>query len=259
VDADPLDFDAVILAGGRSSRLGGVPKQSLTYDGDSLLGRAAAAAGGAKAAVVVGPDAAEVPTGEVPAGFLRCREEPPFGGPAAAIAAGLAALAAAGGNRPRLTLVLACDMPNAGQAVAALKAALRSAGPDGAGPAVVVAAGELTAGTYSAGQPPGHPAGWEPDGVVAVSEDGRRQPLVGFYSTAALQRSVAELESAGRLINSSVRSLLASLDVQLVAVPAGSTADVDTWDDAAALGVSGPDPLSGLRGDTAADDLGGRA
>nr|WP_246223589.1 NTP transferase domain-containing protein [Pseudarthrobacter psychrotolerans] len=129
MDADPLDFDAVILAGGRSSRLGGVPKQSLTYDGDSLLRRSAAAAGGARAAVVVGPEAGEVLAREVPAGFLRCREEPPFGGPAAAIAAGLAALATADGNRPPLTLVLACDMPNVGQAVSALKAALRAAGP----------------------------------------------------------------------------------------------------------------------------------
>ena len=240
MDADPLDFDAVILAGGRSSRLGGVPKQSLTYDGDSLLRRAAAAAGGARAAVVVGPDAAGMQAGEVPAGFLRCREEPPFGGPAAAIAAGLAALAAAGSNRPPLTLVLACDMPNVGQAVAALKAALNVRAPGAGGPAKQ------------------QPAGLEPDGVVAVSEDGRRQPVVGFYSTAALQRSVAELESTGRLINGSVRALLASLDVQLVAVPAGSTADVDTWDDAAALGVSGPDPMSGFRGNTAADDLGGR-
>ncbi|WP_168223495.1 molybdenum cofactor guanylyltransferase [Pseudarthrobacter sp. NIBRBAC000502772] len=235
MDADPLDFDAVILAGGRSSRLGGVPKQSLTYDGDSLLRRSAAAARGARAAVVVGPDTGEVPAGEIP-GFLRCREEPPFSGPAAAIAAGLAALSAAGGSRPRLTLVLACDMPNVGQAVAALKAALRARGPAA-----------------------GAPAGLAPDGVVAVSEEGRRQPLVGFYSTAALQRSVAELESTGRLINGSVRALLASLDVQLVAVPAGSTADVDTWDDAAALGVAGPDPLAGFRGNTAADDLGGRA
>lgn len=226
MDADPFDFDAVILAGGRSSRLGGVPKQYLTYDGDSLLRRSAAAAGGARAAVVVGPDAAEVP-----AGFLRCREEPPFAGPAAAIAAGLAALAGAGGRRPRLTLVLACDMPNVGQAVEALKGVLQAGGSANA----------------------------KPDGVVAVSEDGLRQPLVGFYSTAALQRSVAELESTGRLINGSVRALLASLDVQLVAVPAGSTADVDTWDDAAALGVAGPGPSGGFGGTIAANDLGGRA
>lgn len=235
VDANPLDFDAVILAGGRSSRLGGVPKQNLTYDGDSLLHRSAAAAGGARAAVVVGPD-----TGEVPEGFLRCREDPPFAGPAAAVAAGLAVLAGLGGHRPALTLVLACDMPNVGQAVDALKEALGSGG----------------SGAWEApGAGRNVPA---PDGAVAVSEDGRRQPLVGFYSTPELQRCAAELTASGRLTNASAKALLASLDVQLVAVPASSTADVDTWDDAAALGVAGPG-MGGFRGNTAADDLGDRA
>jgi molybdopterin-guanine dinucleotide biosynthesis protein A len=225
VDADPFNFDAVILAGGRSARLGGVPKQGLTYDGETLLRRSVAAAGGARAVVVVGPDA-----GETPAGTLACREEPPFGGPAAAIAAGLAALETAGGTRPPFTLVLACDMPNVGQAVAALRNGLLAAGPAA-----------------------------ERDGVVAVSEDGRRQPLVGFYSTAELQRSAADLAAHGELINGSVRALLASLDLKPVAVPAGSTADVDTWDDAATLGVAGPGPVGGFRSKAAADDLGGRA
>lgn len=234
MDSNPLDFDAVILAGGRSSRLGGLPKQSLVYDGDSLLRRSAAAARGAGAAVVVGPD-----SGDVPAGFLRCREEPAFGGPAAAVAAGLAALARAGGRRSRYTLVLACDMPNVGKAVETLKEALRSGS---SGPTQASGGGARAS-----------------DGVVAVSEDGRRQPLVGFYSTAALQRSAAELAATGGLINASARALLANLDVQLVAVPAGSTADVDTWDDAAALGVAGPDSTGGFSGNTAADDLGGRA
>ncbi|WP_340639303.1 NTP transferase domain-containing protein, partial [Arthrobacter sp. Hiyo1] len=32
-----MDFDAVILAGGKSSRLGGVPKAQLRYDGATLL------------------------------------------------------------------------------------------------------------------------------------------------------------------------------------------------------------------------------
>jgi molybdopterin-guanine dinucleotide biosynthesis protein A len=225
VEADPFDFDALILAGGRSARLGGVPKQGLTYDGETLLRRSIAAAGGARAVVVVGP-----PAGETPAGTLRCREEPPFGGPAAAIAAGLATLEQADGTRPPLTLVLACDMPNVRRAVAALRAGLRAAGPDAEG-----------------------------DGVVAVSEDGRRQPLVGFYSTAALHRSAMGLAAGGALENGSVRALLASLDLKPVAVPAGSTADVDTWDDAATLGVAGPDPLAGYRSNAAAEDLGGRA
>lgn len=200
------------------------------YDGDTLLRRSAAAAGGARAAVVVGPDLGE--PGGLPRGFLSCREDPPFSGPAAAIAVGLGKLAGIGGKRPRFTLLLACDMPNVQKAVAALRETL-AAGGAGNGPA---------------------------DGVVAVSPDGRRQPLVGFYSTTALERSVAELASAGRLINGSVTALLASLDVQLVAVPAGSTDDVDTWDDAAALGVADPDFLKTLQENAAAaDDLGGKA
>ena len=200
--SDAFEFDAVVLAGGRSLRLGGVPKQALTYDGATLLQRSLAAAAGAQSAVVVGPD-----PGPLPGGVVTCREEPPFAGPASAIAAGLAALRGTAGPRPPFTLLLACDMPNVGVAVEALRLALR----------------------------PG-------DGAMAVSPDGHRQPLVGFYSTAALQGSVQDLVSRGALMNGSVSALLARLDVQLVTVPAGSTDDVDTWDDAAALGVAGREP-----------------
>jgi molybdopterin-guanine dinucleotide biosynthesis protein A len=199
---DAFEFDAVILAGGRSSRLGGVPKQSLIYDGATLLQRSLEAAAGAGSVVVVGPD-----PGPLPEGVLTCREEPPFAGPASAIAAGRAALNETAGPRPPFTLLLACDMPRVGQAIAALR---QSLGPG--------------------------------DGAMAVSPDGHRQPLVGFYSTAALQRSVQDLNARGALMNGSVSAVLARLDVQLVTVPAGSTDDVDTWDDAAALGVAGREP-----------------
>ena len=224
MEPDALEFDAVILAGGRSSRLGGRPKQRLTYDGATLLQRSLHAAGGAGAAVVVGPD-----PGGLPAGVINCREEPPFSGPAAAVAAGLAALARSGAARP-LTLVLACDMPNVGVAVRALREALQSRDLSQA---------------RNAPEPPRsshRDDALGPDGVVAVSADGRRQPLVGFYSTHVLQRSVQDLESRGALTNGSMTALLASLDVQLVTVPAGSTDDVDTWDDAAALGVASQEP-----------------
>ena len=83
------------------------------------------------------------------------------------------------------------------------------------------------------------------DGVMAVSADGRKQPLAGFYGTAVLQRSVADAASRGRLENASVFALLARLDVREVRVPPGSTDDVDTWDDASALGVSGRIPDGG--------------
>ncbi|MHC6594528.1 molybdenum cofactor guanylyltransferase [Arthrobacter sp. C152] len=198
------DFDAVILAGGRSSRLGGVPKQSLVFQGASLLERALAAASGAGRTVVVG-DAASFPAGTLPPGVLACREEPVFAGPAAGIAAGLDALAGAGAAAP-WTLVLACDMPLVSEAVPLLRAAL----PASPGVAAVMAAGP----------------------------DGRAQPLAGLYSTAELRKAARRLAERNALVNGSVRALLASLDVQLVTVPAGATSDVDTWDDAAALGIA---------------------
>lgn len=198
-----MDFDAIVLAGGRSSRLGGTPKSGLIYDGATLLERSIAAARGAGRIVVVGPE----PAG-LPAGVLSCREDPPFAGPAAAIAAGLASLRlarAADEANAELVLVLACDMPRAADAVRALREA----------------AGGADAGS-----------------VMASSPDGRLQPLAGFYRTAELQRAVDDARAGGTLTHGSVFALLARLDVQAVTVPAGSTDDVDTWDDAAALGVA---------------------
>ncbi|MFC9333524.1 molybdenum cofactor guanylyltransferase [Arthrobacter sp. NPDC057009] len=193
-----MDFDAIILAGGRSSRLGGSPKSALMFDGATLLERSLAAAAGARHTVVVGPAVAGLPPR-----VLTSREDPPFAGPAAAIAAGLAALRGAGPADK--VLVLACDMPGVGAAVRALREALPGSGADG---------------------------------VMAASADGRLQPLVGFYGTAVLERAVQEAAARNALVHGSVFALLASLDVQAVAVPAGSTDDVDTWDDAAALGVA---------------------
>ena len=195
-----MDFDAVILAGGRSSRLGGVPKQGLVFEGATLLQQSLAAASGAFRTVVVGPDA-----GALPAGVLSCREQPEFAGPAAAVAAGLAVLAQAG-NESAYTLVMACDMPRISAAVEVLTEALES-------------------------------REFQVDGLMACGEDRRPQRLAGFYRTDKLKRAAEELASQDTLINGSMRALLASLDLQLVTVPTGSTDDVDTWDDAAALGV----------------------
>ncbi|WP_222433454.1 molybdenum cofactor guanylyltransferase [Arthrobacter sp. UKPF54-2] len=213
-----MEFDAVILAGGRSSRLGGVPKARLTVAGATLLELALKAAGGARRIVVVGPD-----TGGLPPQVLSCREEPPFAGPAAAIAAGLAALAGAdagagertAGRPAAHTLVLACDMPRVAAAVGALLAAA-----DG----------------------PAEGPGGGRDGVMAVARDGRSQPLAGLYRTAALQRAVGDAARRNALEGGSVFALLASLELRTVPVPPGSTDDVDTWDDASALGVSDPGP-----------------
>lgn len=209
--AGAVDYDALILAGGRSARLGGVPKSGLLYDGVALLDHAIAAARGGRGIVVVGP------ADRLPPDVLHAREDPPFSGPAAAIAAGLAAL-----SRNRLpmpfTLVLACDMPRVNRAVPAL-----------------VEACAAEAGLEEQGF----------GGVAAVSPDGRRQPLAALYSTALLQKNADEMASLGKLTNGSVRALLANLDVVAVPVPAGSTDDVDTWADAEALGMERAQPRNG--------------
>ncbi|MDI2034839.1 Molybdenum cofactor guanylyltransferase [Paenarthrobacter nitroguajacolicus] len=191
----------MILAGGRATRLGGVPKPSLEYDGGTLLAHALEAARGAAAVVVVGPDAF---SDAMPDSVLIAREEPAFAGPAAAIEAGLRALEASG-SKAGWTLVLACDMPKAAEGVGSLWEALAM-----------------------------HPA---VEGVMAVSVDGRKQPLLGIYSTAALEREVDVASQGSGLTNSSVFKLLARLNLLDVDVPAGSTDDVDTWEDAAALGI----------------------
>lgn len=108
-------FDAIVLAGGRSSRLGGESKAGLLIDGRTLLARSLDAAEGAKRIVVVGPPQ------PLPVGVLSAREEPAFSGPAAAIAAGMSALSAT--TASEFVLVLACDMPGSASAVHALRAA----------------------------------------------------------------------------------------------------------------------------------------
>ena len=215
MDAESLDFDAVILAGAVPrvlavcpSRLDVRRRHPVAPFGRRSRGCPGRGGGGSRRRGTCRPASS------------ACREEPAFSGPAAAIAAGLAAAGRTRRTPFRFTLVLACDMPKSRRRCRPWQ--MRCSSMNGR-----------------------REFQQQPDGVVAVSEDGRLQPLAGFYSTAALQRSVADLAGKGSLINGSVMALLASLDVQPVAVPAGSTADVDTWDDAAALGVAGRDPSAG--------------
>jgi len=106
-----IAYTAVILAGGRASRLGGVAKPLVEVGGRTLLDAALSAAAGAREVVVVG----EVP---VPAGVLQVVEDPPRSGPAAGLAAGVRALS----EEAPWTLVLASDVPGVEQAVPTLVA-----------------------------------------------------------------------------------------------------------------------------------------
>jgi molybdopterin-guanine dinucleotide biosynthesis protein A len=196
-------LDAVILAGGRAERLGGASKPDLVVGGRSLLETAidAATSAGCARIIVVGPPSLEAP------GCIVVREDPPFGGPVAALAAGLAALAteaavtdaAAPAAPPEPApdvLVLACDMPAASVAVDRLLAG-RRAGPSA-------------------------------DGVCLVDASGREQWLAAIYSREGLARAFEALgHDAG---GAAMRRLAASLDLTVLA-DGGSTQDIDTWSD----------------------------
>ena len=87
-------LSAIVVAGGRSSRLGGSPKALMRPDRDgapALVRGAVDALIGlglpAHRIAVVGPEGLPLPDG-----VLRTREDPPFSGPAAALAAGALAL-----------------------------------------------------------------------------------------------------------------------------------------------------------------------
>jgi len=188
-------FDAVVLAGGRAERLG-TPKPGLVVAGRPLLEHALAATSGARRTVVVGPAELATPPGE-PRRYSLTREDPPFGGPVAGIAAGLAALPDDGGSP--WVLVLACDVPRAAEAVPALLAAVPGQGDDAAVQA------------------------------VHAVRDGREQWLVGLYARAALEHALTALPAVH---GASVRRLLAGLPALVVPDEDGVTDDVDTWEDA---------------------------
>lgn len=98
---------AIVLTGGTGRRLGGVDKATLELDGVRLIDHALAAVDGSAEIVVVGPEVGGV------AGVRFVREQPAYGGPAAGLAAGLAATV----GDP--VMVLAVDLPRVTRATVA--------------------------------------------------------------------------------------------------------------------------------------------
>jgi molybdenum cofactor guanylyltransferase len=165
-------YAAVILAGGAGRRLGGRTKPALPVGGRPMLERVLDAVADAAPRVVVGPSALAVP-----AGVLRTCEEPPGGGPVAALAAGLTEVASVD-----TVAVLAADLPFLTRgAVATLRRALQESTVDGA---------------------------------VYVDPDGRRQTLCGVWLRTSLTERLAALE---RQHGTALRDLLAGLRVREVA------------------------------------------
>ncbi|MGY4860107.1 molybdenum cofactor guanylyltransferase [Cryobacterium sp. AP23] len=216
-------WDAIIVAGGRANRLGGIDKTALLWHGRTLLDGAVTAVAGAGRLCVVGSDA------DLPASVVRTVEEPRWGGPAAAIAAGLAALAAAHGADSHTgadtdadidadwVVVLAGDLVRPGDAVTALLAELgtvRDSPEIGGQPAVI-------------------------DGVITLDAGGRRQPLLAVYRRAALVAAARRLGSAENL---AVNSLIGGLNLVELRLSEALSDDVDTPADAARLGIVLPAP-----------------
>ncbi len=182
-------FSAIVLAGGRGTRLGGVDKAVLEVGGVALLERTLASVSAAEHVVVVGPPRV------LPPGVQAAQEDPPGGGPVAALAAGVHQLLGHGAD---VVVVLACDMPFLTSAhVARL----------------------VRAGGSSAR-----------DGAVYVDDTGRRQHLAAAYRVEPLRTALADLDTAE---NASMRVLAKRLTLVEIRADPESTLDCDTWDDVA--------------------------
>ncbi|WP_280140699.1 molybdenum cofactor guanylyltransferase [Geodermatophilus obscurus] len=97
---DPLSpYAAVVLAGGRAARLGGRAKPQLQVGGRTMLATVLDAVADARPRVVVGPSQ------PVADGVVLVREQPPGGGPVAAMRSGVAAV------DTDVVAVLAGDLP----------------------------------------------------------------------------------------------------------------------------------------------------
>lgn len=142
-------YDAIVLAGGGGRRLGGVDKAVIRVAEKTLLERALDAVAGASRCVVVGPPR------PLPPDVVGVLEEPPGGGPVAAIAAGLAEVV------EPLVVVLACDMP-------------------------LLSRGDVERLASCTGRS---------DGVLLIDERGHRQPLAAVYRTDSLRAAITSLDT----------------------------------------------------------------
>lgn len=189
-----IAWDAVIVAGGRGTRLGGASKPDLSVGGVPLLDRALDAVTAAHEIVVVGG-----PTRE---GVRWTVEDPPGSGPAKALAAGLAALSAPA----PWTVVLAVDTPRSADAVPRLVAAVADAGAE-----EVAQGGGI-------------------DGAWFVDGEGEAQPLLAIYRSAALVERSRDLEegtSMRRLVAG--LTMVALPDLDGVARDLDTWADAEFW------------------------------
>ena len=182
-------FDAIVLAGGRGSRLGGIDKATLELAGERLVDRVVRASriAGAAQIIVVGPDSAGSGADVV------LRERPEFAGPLAGIAAGITAVTAP------WVWVLACDLEYPERVCTVL-------GKD-----------HVLAEPRSAA---------EADGTLLIDGTGRPQWLAASYRSAALADACDNI--GDEVVDAPVRRALQGLRLRELHVPTALAADIDT-------------------------------
>jgi molybdopterin-guanine dinucleotide biosynthesis protein A len=199
----------IILAGGASRRMGrnklllqrdGVPLIGIVVEGvqRQLLARASSVP-----TIVVGPQPTE---GTIsPAGFevVFTREEPPGGGPLAALAAGIAGIGESPGA-DSVVIVLAGDAPH--------------------GPAAM----GLLLETFGA-------IGADHDAVILTDAQGRLQPLCAVYRLRPVRQALAALGDTSGL---RMDDLLEQLAIARIPDTVDAALDIDTPDDAERLGFT---------------------
>jgi molybdopterin-guanine dinucleotide biosynthesis protein A len=193
-------FDALILAGVGAVRLGGVDKPALLVGTRTLLQRVLDAVEDARRVVIVGPPRPGL--GRTADRALMWRQEqPPGGGPVAALAAGLSATDA------DVVLLLAADLPWIGAAVPELVSALATA-PTVAAAVLTDAGGRrnhlaaawrrhaLTGALARIGSPAGAPARalYADVAVVEVDDPGGAAEDCDTWPDVARARARAERE-----------------------------------------------------------------
>lgn len=146
-------YAAIVLCGGRSRRMGGGDKTALDVGGASLLERVLAAVQDAEEIVVVGRRR-PVAGREV----RWTREDPPGGGPVAAVASGLDLVTT------EVCTVFAGDLPFAQGLAGTLRSTLHTCGAEA---------------------------------VIPIDEEGREQPLAAVYRSLPLREALRGLEAAG--------------------------------------------------------------
>ena len=187
------DLGAILLAGGRGTRVDGAAKPLFEVGGRTLLSAAVSAVTDAGARPVTVASAVLDPGLDVE----WVREEPPFGGPVAGAVTALESWRAAG-TLPEWTFLLACDLPRADAAVARLMTDLALLPGDS-------------------------------DGICLGDSASRPQWLTGIYRVPALLSAAAGLAAHGR--DAPVRALVEDLAITVISVPDDLTDDIDTWED----------------------------